>query len=159
MWDRFAIWFGAIFAVVGIVSLIVTAGLYLAVRRSERFWPFRWAVLAAPLIIGVVFTAIGLGFCGYGIMQYQTEQRLLETGTLARATVVNVEETYTRVNGRYLWRVNYQYQTHAGATYTGSSNLMSREDALSWRPGEQGFVRYDPQQPSSSVWLGRTERG
>jgi hypothetical protein len=159
MWERFEVWFGAIFGVIGAIALVVSAVLYVTLRRSERFWPFRCAVLAAPLIIGIVFTSIGVGFSGYGIMQYRTEQRILETGTLVRATVVNVEETFTRVNGRYLWRVHYQYQTASGATHSGASRLISREDALSWRAGEQAFIRYDPQQPAASVWLGRTERG
>jgi hypothetical protein len=155
--ERFEIWFGGIFLVLGLLALLAFAGLYLAFARIARVRPYRWAFLGAPLIIGVVFTLIGVGFAGYGILEQQTEERLRATGTVARATVTDVERTYTRINGRYQWRARYQYQDQAGRTYQGSSTLLSPGQAQTWKPGDEAFIRYDPAAPATSIWLGRED--
>jgi hypothetical protein len=156
--DRFEVWFGAIFLGIGLLALFVSGTLSLALVRTPRARPNRWAILAAPLAIGIIFSAVGAGFAGYGLWQEQLEQRLLATGTPARATVVAVEQSYTRINGRYQWRVRYQYQDQAGGTHQGTSGLMDPALAQTWRPGEQAFVRYDPADPATSIWLGREDR-
>jgi hypothetical protein len=153
--DRFEVWFGAIFLVLGLVGLLISWALLFLPRPGSFLRQNRWAFLGAPLIIGVIFSAIGGGFMGYGLWQERVEQRLLEHGATTRATVLGAEPTSTRVNGRYLWRVNYQYQDQAGQTHHGTSGLLSQEEALSWRPGALAVIRYDPDRPSTSIWLGR----
>jgi hypothetical protein len=155
--ERFEIWFGGLFIALGLVALLIAGVLYLALGRSARLRPNRWAFLGAPLGIGIIFTLIGAGVAGYGLWELQTKHRLLATGTAARATVTEVEETYTRINGRYQWRARYQYQDQAGRTHHGSSTLMSPTEAQTWRPGDQAFIRYDPADPATSIWLGRDD--
>jgi len=72
-----------------------------------------------------------------------------------RATVVDVERTGSRLNGRHLWRIRYQYQDPSGRFHKGVSGYMEPIDAQRYRVGEQVYVRYDPAQPSASIWLGR----
>jgi hypothetical protein len=156
--ERFEVWFGALFLVLGLIALGIAGVLYLAFGRDPRMRLMRWAFLAAPLGIGVIFSLIGAGFMGYGLWEVQTERHILANGTSVRATVLQPEQTYTRVNGRYLWRVRYQYVDQTGRAHEGSSGLMSNAEALTWRPGDQAFVRYDPARPSSSVWLGHEDR-
>jgi Protein of unknown function (DUF3592) len=86
------------------------------------------------------------------------EQRLQEVGLTTRGRVVSVERTNTRLNGRYLWQVRYEYRDASGRTYEGVSGYLERLEAQSFRVGEEAFVRYDPQQPSASVWVGRADR-
>jgi hypothetical protein len=155
--ERFEVWFGALFLGLGLVALIVAGVLSVVLVRNARFRPYRWAFLGTPLIIGIVFCAIGAGVAGYGLWELRTEQRLLATGTPARATVTEVEQTYTRINGQYQWRARYQYQDQTGGTHVGSSTLLSPSEAQTWRPGAQASIRYDPAAPSSSVWLGRED--
>jgi hypothetical protein len=155
--ERFEIWFGGIFIALGLVALLIAGVLYLALVRSARTRPHRWAFLATPLAIGVSFTILGAGIAGYGLWELQTERRLLATGTPARATITEVEETYTRINGRYQWRARYQYQDQDGRTHQGSSTLLSPSEAQTWRPGDQAFIRYDPADPATSIWLGRDD--
>ena len=156
--QRFEVWFGAIFLGLGLLALLLSATLYAAIRRSPRHWPLRWAYLGAPLGIGVIFSLVGGSFAGYGLWQFGIEQRILANGTTVRAVVTEVEQTYTRVNGRYLWRVRYQYADGNGAAHWGASGLLDIREAQTWRPGDQAFVRYDPAQPSTSIWLGREDR-
>jgi hypothetical protein len=155
--DRFEVWFGALFLGMGMIALIIFGVLYLALVRIARARPYRWAFLGAPLGIGIIFSTIGAGFGGYGLWQEQQEQRLLASGTPARATVIAVEQTYTRINGRYQWRARYQYQDQAGGTHQGTSSLMEPALAQTWRPGDQVFIRYDPANPAISMWLGRED--
>ncbi len=156
--DRFEVWFGALFLGLGVIALVIAGALFLASARNPRMRIMRWAFLGAPLIIGVIFSLVGAGFLGYGLWELQTEQHLLATGTSVRGTVLQPEQTFTRVNGRYLWRVRYQYVDQAGRTHEGSSSLMSSAEAQVWRPGDQAFVRYDPARPATSIWLGREDR-
>jgi hypothetical protein len=74
-----------------------------------------------------------------------------------RATVVDVERTGSRLNGRYLWQIRYEYQDPAGRYHEGVSDKLERIDAQRFRVGDQAFVRYDPAEPSASVWLGRED--
>jgi hypothetical protein len=156
--QRFEVWFGCIFLVLGLIALLITGALYVWLSRSARFWPLRWAFLGAPLIIGVIFSLMGASSAAYGLWQVGIEQRILANGISIRATVTGIEQTYTRVNGRYLWRVEYQYADASGTTHRGTSGRMDSRDAQSWRSGEQVYVRYDPAQPDRSVWLGREDR-
>lgn len=156
--QHFDVWFGSLFLGLGLLALLIAGGLYVMVSRNPRYWPVRWAFLGAPLGIGVIFSLVGGSFAGYGLWQANIEQRILNNGVSVRATVTGTEQTYTRVNGRYLWRVQYQYLDASGATHRGTSPRMDPRDAQSWRPGDQVYVRYDRTQPGSSVWLGREDR-
>lgn len=155
--ERFEIWFGGLFLGMGLLALLVAALLYVALVRNARTRALRWAVLGAPLGIGIVFSLVGGGFAGYGLMELQREERLRATGTLARATVTEVVRTSTRINGRYQWRARYEYRDQAGRTHQGASTLLSPGQAQTWRPGDQALIRYDPADPASSIWLGREE--
>lgn len=156
--QRFEVWFGCLFLGLGLLALLIAGVLYGMVARSPRYWPMRWAVLGAPLVIGVIFSIIGGSSAGYGLWQVDIERGILANGATARATVTEVEQTYTRVNGRYLWRVRYEYTDSAGQTHWGASGLLDSREAQTWRPGDQVFVRYDRAQPSMSVWVGREDR-
>jgi hypothetical protein len=91
------------------------------------------------------------------LREVHKEERLLDFGTTTEATVVAVERTRTRVNGRFLWHVRYVFDDLIGVAHEGTSSYLSEDDAQSYRLGEKAFVRYDPQRPSSSMWLGREE--
>ena len=155
--ERFEIWFGGLFLGMGLLALLIFAALYVALGRSARARPLRWAFLGAPLGIGVIFSVVGAGIAGYGVWEYRTEQRLRAEGTVARATVTEVERTSTRINGRYQWRARYEYRDHEGRTHRGTSTLLSPGQAQTWKPGDQAVIRYDPAAPAKSIWLGRED--
>jgi hypothetical protein len=155
---RFKIWFGAIFLTIGIVALLVGSIVFVGLWLSLGIGELIWAFVGAPLAIGVVFSALGGTYVWLGVRQLRKEQRLLQFGTTTEATIVEIEMTGTRVNRRRLWHIRYTYEDMYGAAHAGESGYLSAEDAQSYRVGGTAFVRYDPSNPSTSVWLGREER-
>lgn len=155
---HFDIWFGAIFAAIGVIALVVGAGLgfYFLRRPPQQRTTLLFLIL--PLGLGLAFGTVGGIFAGKGLAAQQREERLRQSGVTAQARIVDVERTFTRLNGRYLWQIRYEYRDSSGRVHEGVSGYLERLDAESYRVGEQAFIRYDPQQPSASIWLGREGR-
>jgi hypothetical protein len=154
----FDIWFGALFATLGGVALIVgvVLGLYFLRRPPrQRKTPL---FLLLPFTLGLAFTTVGGYFGWTGLAARQLEERLQQVGIPTRARVVRAERTNTRLNGRYLWQVRYEYRDATGRVYQGVSGYLERADAESYRQGDEALVRYDPDRPSASIWVGREGR-
>jgi len=156
-YKRFDVIFGSVFLGLGVAALIAASLLYSFLHDSPKLDAPIWAILAAPLGIGIVFSCLGGTFVMLGLRQLSKESHLLQVGTTTKATVVAIEATGTRVNNQTLWHVRYVYDDLIGSTHEGVSGHLSAEDAQSFRLGGKAFVRYDPQRPSSSMWLGREE--
>lgn len=154
---RFNIWFGGIFLGVGVLLLVVGAVIFVALRVLTDVDEMILAVMAGPLGVGLVFSVLGGSFLTAGLRQARREERLSQFGTTVEATVTSVEQTRTRINRRYLWRVRYVYADHTGTTHEGDSGYLSADDAQQYRLGDRAYVRYDPARPSESSWLGREE--
>jgi hypothetical protein len=160
---RVNVWFGAIFLTIGLVAatigtiVLVTSAWQHLLDGDAKAQQAVWSVVAAPLGIGAAFSILGGVFVVLGLREARREARIFQTGTTTEGTVVDLERTGTRVNRRYLWKIRYAYDDLTGVSHEGKSGYLSAEDAHSYRVGEQAYVRYDPQQPSSSIWLGRDD--
>lgn len=154
---RFDVWFGAIFLGVGLAVLAFGLLLFRLLDGDPDIGAGAWLVLAIPTIVGTIFLVIGGYFFRHGLAQSQREERLRASGTTADGTVVAVEPTNTRVNGQYLWHVRYVYDDFAGTAQMANSGYLSADDAQSYRVGQHVFVKYDPERPAESVFLGRDE--
>ena len=154
---HFDLVFGAIFGTIGMIALVAGAVMCIVFVRRPPKQRTTWVFVCIPLSIGILFTGIG-GFWGGGALnRIQLEERLMASGVTIRAKVVDVERTGSRLNGRYLWQVRYEYQDPAWKYHEGVSGYMERIDAQRFRAGEQVYVRYDPARPSASIWLGRED--
>lgn len=155
---HFDIWFGGIFATLGAIALLVGVflGIYFIRRPPRRRSTLVFLVL--PLSLGLAFGTVGGIFASGGLAALQLEERLQATGVTTQARVVEIARTNTRLNGRYLWKIRYEYRDSSGRFHEGVSSYLERLDAESYRVGGEGFVRYDPQKPSDSIWLGREGR-
>jgi hypothetical protein len=154
---QFNVWFGAIFLIIGLVALLIGASVFLSLRGVPGMGNEIGAFLGAPLGVGTVFSLLGGTFMAIGLRRASQERRLLLSGTTGEATVTSVESTNTRINRRRLWHVRYTYTDMIGGVYEGDSGYLSAEEAQSYHVGERTFIRYDPNQASASVWLGRDE--
>ena len=154
---HFDLVFGAIFGVIGMVGLIAGAVMCVVFTRRPPKERVTWLFVCLPLGIGILFTLIGGVWGGGALDRIQLEERLRTSGVSVRATVVDVERTGSRLNGRYLWQVRYEYQDATGRYHEGVSGYLERIDAQRYHAGERVFVRYDPAQPSASIWLGRED--
>lgn len=154
---HFDLVFGGIFAAIGLVALIAGAVTCVVFARRPPRQRTTWVFVFLPLGLGILFTSIGGFWGGSAVNQLQVEERLRASGVTIRAKVIDVERTGSRLNGRYLWQVRYEYYDASGRSYEGVSGYLERVDAQRFSIGEQVFVRYDPAQPSASIWLGRED--
>jgi len=154
---RFEVWFGGIFLAIGCGALLMAAILYLVLGRDPGMGSRIWAFLLSPLTVGIIFSALGATYLKRGLRKVRREERLRQHGTTTEATVTAVEMTNARVNRRPLWRVRFVFDDLYGASREGESGYLSAEEAQSYRVGEHAFIRYDPERPSESSWLGREE--
>jgi hypothetical protein len=154
---RFEIFFGRLFLAIGAAALLMAAVLFLVLRDEPGMGSRIWAFLISPLTLGVIFLAVGASYLRRGLRQARKEERPLQVGTTTEATVTSIEPTNTRVNRHPLWRVRYAFDDLHGTPREGQSSNLSEAEAQSYQIGEQIFIRYDPEQPSESIWLGRVE--
>jgi hypothetical protein len=154
---RFDVIFGGVFLVIGLLALTAAGLLYFFLHDDPKLNAPIWAIIAGPVGVGTIFTLLGGTFFLMGLRKLNKETYLLRVGTTTEATVVAIEPTGTRVNNQRLWHVRYVYDDMIGGTYEGLSGHLSPDDAQSFSLGGKAFIRYDPQKPSSSMWLGREE--
>jgi hypothetical protein len=154
---RFEIFFGRLFLAIGLGALLMAGVLFVTLRADLGMGNRIWAFLISPLTIGVIFVTIGVVYLRRGLRQARREERLLQHGTTTEATVTRIEETGTRRNRRRLWRINFAFEDLHGTPREGRSGYLSAEEAQSYRVGERAFIRYDPEQPTESIWLGQDE--
>lgn len=154
---HFDLLFGGIFALIGMVGLIAGAVLSVVFLRRPPRERVTWLFACLPLGMGMLFTTIGGIWGGGALDALQLEERLRASGVTIQATVVDVERTGSRLNGRHLWRIRYEYQDSTGRFHEGVSGYLERIDAQRYTIGERVYVRYDPAQPSASIWLGRED--
>lgn len=103
---------------------------------------------------GVLLTRIGGGIVLSWSVKLRRFLRLQEHGMMVEGTVLDVPPTGLVVNYERLHIVRYQYRDHQGQTRKGASRPMAPIEALRWKPGERGAVRYDRSRPSISEWMG-----
>jgi uncharacterized protein DUF3592 len=120
--------------------------------RGER--PITWVFL----LLGLVFGGAGAVIVALAVRGARTEKRLREHGVLADAVVVAVNETNVRINNAAQWRIEYEFSDERGERRRARSRLMPAVEAHRWSEGQKGYIRYDRDRPTKSIWLG-TEQG
>ena len=133
---------GLVFSLLGLVFVVV--GIPLTVSVVAAF-------------VGLPFGGLGLLFLGGGIAilvwRYQMAHRtveLLREGETTLGEIVSVTQNYhVRVNGRYPWTVEYDYEVN-GRLYNGKVTTLSMPD-LSRQPGSPVYVLYGPDDPDQGT--------
>jgi Protein of unknown function (DUF3592) len=154
---RFEIFFGRLFLAIGGGILLIAPIVFPVLRDEPGMGSRIWAFLISPLTLGVILLAVGACYLRRGLRQARKEERLLQVGTTTEATITSIEQTSTRVNRHPLWRAHYAFDDLHGTPREGQSSYLSEAEAQSYQIGEQVCIRYDPEQPSESIWLGRDE--
>lgn len=117
---------------------------------DERSLPSALIVIA----VGGAVAAFGSTLVRRGVVKYRRQQQLLQQGVHTHATVTAVRETSSRHNRRRLWQVTYRYKDRHGQPYQGESGYLLPEEVEGLRTGDTGAVRYDPNNPADSIWVG-----
>ena len=130
------------FAGLGILSFFL-GGKDLLRDPSDEF--ARWIIY-----ISVLFVLAGaLLIC---LVSYQAKNVFA-----LRAGASTVRGRVTSVKRDWLSRgyeLQYSFVDSIGRTYRGKK-ILSQQEAFTWRDGEEGEVRCDPNAPEKNVWIGR----
>jgi hypothetical protein len=110
-----------------------------------------------PLIAGVtaLFAILGAVIAWPSWRRIAVLLRVQRHGVATPATVVGVAPIGIRVNRIPQWRVRYEFRDRLGQAQQGLSDDLRPHEAAQWQVGDRGTVRYDPDRPVDSVWLGR----
>lgn len=86
---------------------------------------------------------------------WRREMRVLglkTAGSTIRGRVVSMKKD--RLSQGYV--LEYGFNDSMGRTYQGKE-LLFQQEAFTWREGEEVEILYDPNDPTVSVWVGRTD--
>ena len=108
---------------------------------------------AVALGVPALVAASGVYVAMRGFRVVAAARRLARDGTRAEGRVLAVRGSAMTVNNRTQLIVRYRYRDHAGRAHEGDSWPLSPDEG--WSEGDTGVVRYDPAQPSRSLWIGR----
>ena len=115
-----------------------------------------WIAALVFSVVGGVFTCLGAGLVFADGRKLVQAAGILRHGLVTEGTVVRTEPTATSINRVTQWQIRYSYRDHIGRTQEGVSHLLSPEDASLWKEGERGGVRFDPERPDISLWIGKS---
>jgi hypothetical protein len=118
---------------------------------DDRIWT--WTGIAGLVFLGVALGSLAGFLIQRGVRTVRLEQRLRREGALSTARVIAVVQSGWK-NREPLWVIRYRYQDAAGTAHEGRCVNLSHEEAARWKVGDTSAVRYDPQRPAASVWLG-----
>jgi membrane protein implicated in regulation of membrane protease activity len=123
-----------------------------------------FTVVGIPLTVSLVAAFVGIPFAGIGLLflcgglailawRYRVSDRivdLLREGDAVVGEIVSVVQNYhVRVNGRYPWTVEYDYEVD-GALYGGKVTTLSQPD-LSQHPGSPVYILFMRDDPAQST--------
>ena len=103
--------------------------------------------------LGVTFDLIGFLLVVPAFRRIRLVRRIHREGEAAEGKVLEVWATGTVVNRVRQWRLRYEFQSPLGRVERGESDLLPPEEALRWKPGDVGAIRFDPVRPETSIWV------
>jgi len=114
-------------------------------------------LLVVFALVSAIALVVGLTILFRQLRRLRWEQRLWRIGLVAEARPLGIEQSRVTFNRRPLWHLLYEFTDPAGRLHTGRSGYLSLEDAQRWQAGGRGAVRYDPDAPDQSIWVGDFE--
>jgi hypothetical protein len=155
----------------GLVACLFTAWFFamtLASHPSGRdpgtalaYWPDPALFLANGgiflllALFGATVCVVGLAACLVGLGRALRGWRLLRGGRVAEGAVLAV----TGRGGRHGYRLVYEYRDQHGRTRGGQSHRLTGAEALVWRVGDRGEVRFDSLDTARSLWASTAPSG
>jgi hypothetical protein len=98
--------------------------------------------------IGTFVLLVGAVVLVAGVRAASRNARLWREGVLAEATVLAKSIS----GSEYCLR--YRYQDLLGREFTHYDDTLTAEEYARWEVGNVGMIRFDPQNPRRSVWVG-----
>jgi hypothetical protein len=139
--------------------------LFRVAKRIPSFWTGPFLCVFGLVVAGVrggkwgpleglIVSLFGVVLLVAGTRRIWIAHRVLRHGVEAGATVTSVRFSWrgARVTE---WRyvIGYRYEDGRGQRHE-AREFLPQTEALDWKPGSRGNVRFDPRHPARSVWLG-----
>jgi hypothetical protein len=148
----------SIFAIMVFVFMLAPHAGGRDLGTALRGWPDPTMLLATgsfllPIVLFVVtIGVVGLAGCLVGLGRALRWWQLLRRGRVAEGTIRDV----TGRGGRHGYRLVYEYRDQHGRTRSGQSQRLTGAEALRWRVGDRGVVRFDSLDTDRSLWASAT---
>jgi len=124
---------------------------YPAARPTEAtIQGMRRSEFGSGVLFVLIFPGIGLIFVLSGMVRGSRACYLLANGMLAMGTKTSRDRTNTKINGRYVYRVNFEFMTLDGQTHRASAEAV---DTSALEDEAQEALVYDPQRPARAVMI------
>jgi len=104
---------------------------------------------------GVIFGTIGGVLLIHRLLRIRLTVRLLREGVATEGTVVRVSPANVAINGVPQREIHYCFTDQVGQRHDGCSEYLAPAEAARWKKGDKGTVRYDRQEASRNIWLGK----
>jgi len=139
--------------------------LFRVAKRIPSFWTgpflFVFGLVVAGVrggkwgpLEGLIVSLSGVVLFVAGTRRIWIAHRVLKHGVQGGATVTSVRFSWlgARVTE---WRyvIGYRYEDGRGQPHE-AREFLPQAEALDWKPGSRGNVRFDPRHPAHSVWMG-----
>jgi hypothetical protein len=98
--------------------------------------------------IGAFVFLVGAVVLVAGVRAASRDARLWREGTLAEATVLAKSVSGTE------YCLRYRFHDLLGREFTHYDDTLTAEEYARWEAGNVGMIRFDPQNPRRSVWVG-----
>lgn len=133
---------GGVFLLIGFIFFIVGSALIIPIITLPVGLSFAG--------IGFLFLFMGMGLFIWRIRIAQQTVQIIRNGQAALGEIMKVSQNYhVRVNNRYPWVIQYQFNLH-GQNYKGKLSTLSQPD-LSQQPGKAVYVLYEQDDPSKNT--------
>lgn len=119
--------------------------------EGERQTPI---IIAGFIVFGVCISLVGGALIVHRLVQIGQALHLQQEGVIAEATVLDVRPVGIPVNNERLCVIRYRFRDYQGTDREGQSIPMAAAEALRWRPGDRGTVRFDRRQSARNAWVG-----
>jgi hypothetical protein len=149
---------GAYGVVISIIlsTLLVVQLFVRGVKRADA----SSVIIPLGALVIVWFASMSLMSMRAGWRDVRRGLGLVRRGVVTEGIVTAVREQFEAFGGRYRavlvphCIVEYRYRDDHDAAHRGTSGYLPRRDVTRWRIGDKGTVRFDPQAPEVSVWVG-----
>ena len=118
--------------------------------ESER----KGTIIGTVVILGVIAISFGIAL-GPGLFKDHQQQKVLESGVEAPATIIGIVDTGNRYNDNPEVLIQLNVNPEGVDSFDAEQNtVMSPVDLVKYKPGQAVRVKYDPEDPSIVAVIG-----
>lgn len=143
--------FGGIWLIVGVAFFAASFGvnLFANPNQLEGGTPLLFAAAS------VVAAGVGGSIIYFTRRAAARDRRLMQSGVLVTATVLDVRRSRIEINRQSRWIVLYRYEYPKGQLREGKSGGLIADEAMRFRPGDELQIKVDPHKPEDSLFVGQ----